>query len=67
MLSPYGLNVLESCLACQVQGDTCFRDLSTATLQAFEAIKYTSAYPQAQCFSWKVKLRVGYSFFAKVG
>jgi CRP/FNR family transcriptional regulator len=47
MLSPYGLNVLESCLACTLQGDRCFRDLSTATLQAFEAIKYTSAYPRS--------------------
>ena len=47
MLSPYGLNVLESCLACTLQGDRCFRDLSTATLQEFEAIKYTSAYPRS--------------------
>jgi CRP/FNR family cyclic AMP-dependent transcriptional regulator len=47
MLSPYGLNVLESCLACTLQGDRCFRDLSTAALQAFEAIKYTSAYPRS--------------------
>jgi CRP/FNR family transcriptional regulator, cyclic AMP receptor protein len=45
VVSPYGLNVLERCLACQVQGDRCFRDLSAATLQAFEAIKYTSTYP----------------------
>jgi CRP/FNR family cyclic AMP-dependent transcriptional regulator len=45
VVSPYGLSVVESCLTCKSRGDRCFRDLSTATLQAFEAIKYTSAYP----------------------
>ena len=45
VVSPYGLDVLESCLICKVQGDTCFRNLPPATLKAFEAIKYTSAYP----------------------
>jgi CRP/FNR family transcriptional regulator, cyclic AMP receptor protein len=45
MVSPYGLGVVESCLACKPEGNRCFRDLSVAALQAFEAIKYTSAYP----------------------
>jgi CRP/FNR family transcriptional regulator, cyclic AMP receptor protein len=45
VVSPYGLGVVESCLTCNPQRDRCFRDLSTATLQGFEAIKYTSAYP----------------------
>ncbi len=45
VVSPYGLGVVESCLACKLQVDRCFRDLSTGTLQALEAIKFTSAYP----------------------
>ena len=65
MVSPYGLNFLESCLTCKVQADRCFRDLSTAALQAFEATPPPIL--QAQCFSWKTRLRVGYSFFAKAG
>ena len=45
MASPYGLGVIESCATCKPQGERCFRDLSTAALKAFEAIKYASAYP----------------------
>lgn len=45
MVSPYGLTVVESCLTCKPQRDRCFRDLPTTTLQAFEAIKYSCAYP----------------------
>ncbi len=45
MVSPYGLGVVESCLTCKLQADRCFRDLSSESLQAFEAVKYTSTYP----------------------
>jgi len=45
MASPYGLRVVDNCIACKVEGAACFRDLSTASLKALEAIKYTSTYP----------------------
>ncbi|HYL11847.1 MAG TPA: Crp/Fnr family transcriptional regulator [Terriglobales bacterium] len=46
MLSPYGLNIIESCLTCKMRAARIFCDLSTAALQAFERIKYATAYPK---------------------
>jgi CRP/FNR family cyclic AMP-dependent transcriptional regulator len=43
--SPYGLNISESCLTCKRAGRI-FCDLSAAALQAFERIKYATAYPK---------------------
>jgi len=45
MNSPYGMDLVESCLTCKLRADRVFCGLSTPTLQAFEAIKFTSAYP----------------------
>ena len=45
MPSPYGLDVIESCLSCKVRTEHIFCDLPTAALQAFESIKYATAYP----------------------
>jgi CRP/FNR family cyclic AMP-dependent transcriptional regulator len=45
VLSPYGLDLIESCLTCKMRADRIFCDLPTAPLQAFENIKYTTAYP----------------------
>jgi CRP/FNR family cyclic AMP-dependent transcriptional regulator len=46
MLSPYGLEVIESCLTCQMREGRIVCDLDQAGLQAFERIKYTTAYPK---------------------
>ena len=46
MLSPYGLEIVESCLTCKLRADKIFCNLPQATVQALEAIKYTTAYPK---------------------
>ena len=46
MLSPYGLDIIESCLTCKTRNERLFCDLPAAALQAFEVIKYATAYPK---------------------
>jgi CRP/FNR family cyclic AMP-dependent transcriptional regulator len=46
MLSPYGLEIVESCMTCKLRADRIFCDLSPTALQTFENIKFASAYPQ---------------------
>ncbi len=46
MLSPYGLEIIESCLACKMREEKIFCNLSNGALQALEGIKYTTAYPK---------------------
>ena len=46
MLSPYGMEIVESCITCKLRTDRIFCDLPDTALQAFEAIKYATAYPQ---------------------
>lgn len=46
MLSPYGLDIIESCLSCKIRAEHIFCDLPTTALQAFESIKYATAYPK---------------------
>jgi CRP/FNR family cyclic AMP-dependent transcriptional regulator len=46
MLSPYGLDIVESCLTCKMRADRIFCDLNTAALQAFDRIKYATSYPE---------------------
>jgi CRP/FNR family cyclic AMP-dependent transcriptional regulator len=46
MLSPYGLDLVESCLTCKMRSERLFCDLPAAALQSFEAIKYATAYPR---------------------
>jgi CRP/FNR family transcriptional regulator, cyclic AMP receptor protein len=46
VLSPYGLEIIESCLTCKLRADKIFCNLPQATVQALEAIKYTTAYPK---------------------
>lgn len=45
MVTPYGLDIIEGCLACKMRAEHVFCDLPIAALQAFESIKYASAYP----------------------
>ena len=46
MISPYGLDIIESCLTCKTRAERIFCNLPTSALQAFETIKYTTAYPK---------------------
>src|SRR5438309_2967774 len=46
VLSPYGLDIIESCLTCKLRAERIFCDLPSSALQAFEAIKYATAYPK---------------------
>ncbi len=46
MPSPYGLDIIESCLTCKMRADRIFCDLSPTALQGFERIKYATAYPK---------------------
>ena len=51
VLSPYGLDIVESCLTCKMRAEPFFCNLSTSALQTFENIKYPTAYPaDAQLF-----------------
>lgn len=46
MLSPYGMEIVESCITCKLRTDRIFCDLPDSALQAFENIKYAAAYPE---------------------
>lgn len=46
MLSPYGMEIVESCITCKLRADRIFCNLPAAALQNFENIKFASAYPQ---------------------
>ena len=45
MLSPYGMEIVESCLTCKLRADHIFCDLPASGLQNFEKIKFATAYP----------------------
>jgi len=44
--SPYGLQIIESCLTCPVKEQRLFCNLPKSTLQALQAIKSTATYPK---------------------
>jgi len=46
VLTPYGLDIIENCLSCKMRAEHIFCDLPAASLQAFETIKYATAYPK---------------------
>ncbi len=46
MTSPYGFEIVESCMNCKLRADHIFCDLDHPALQAFEKIKYTNSYPE---------------------
>jgi len=46
MRLPYGLELTESCRSCTIRADGFFCNLGAPALKAFEAIKYTTAYPE---------------------
>lgn len=45
-MTPYGLDIIESCLSCTMRAEHVFCNLPPAALKAFESIKYATAYPQ---------------------
>ena len=45
MHSPYGMEIVESCLTCKLRSDGIFCDLPVSALQGFEDIKFATAYP----------------------
>ena len=53
MLSPYGMEIVESCLTCKLRADRIFCDLPATALQTLENIKYVAAYPGGLCCLWK--------------
>jgi CRP/FNR family cyclic AMP-dependent transcriptional regulator len=46
VLTPHGLHIIESRLACRIRAGHIFCDLSPAALQSFESIKYATAHPK---------------------
>jgi CRP/FNR family cyclic AMP-dependent transcriptional regulator len=47
MRTPYGLNIIESCLTCQFREERLFCNLSPAAVQRLNEIKSTASYPKA--------------------
>jgi CRP/FNR family cyclic AMP-dependent transcriptional regulator len=45
MLSPYGMEIVESCITCKLRADRIFCNLPPTTLQTFEDMKFATAYP----------------------
>jgi CRP/FNR family transcriptional regulator, cyclic AMP receptor protein len=46
MISPYGLEIVESCMSCKLRTERIFCDLPSPALQAFEEIKHSTVYPE---------------------
>ena len=47
MRSPYGLNILDSCITCPVREEHLFCNLSNSALQKLNEIKSTAVYPKS--------------------
>ena len=45
MHSPYGMELVEDCLSCNLCSEGFFCRLPTAVMEAFQKIKFTLAYP----------------------
>lgn len=46
MITPYGLDIIESCLSCKMRAEPIFCALPAAALQTFETMKCATAYPK---------------------
>src|SRR6185312_10817722 len=51
MRSPYGLNIIDSCLTCPVHEERLFCNLPTAALEQLNSIKSTATYPKSAILS----------------
>jgi hypothetical protein len=45
LASPYGLDIVDSCMVCKLRSPKFFCDLPKASMEAFDAIKYSASYP----------------------
>lgn len=45
VLTPYGLDIIDSCVTCQARGERFLCSLSATALRAFDSIKFAVAYP----------------------
>jgi len=46
LITPYGLEITENCVGCKIRSQNTFCDLPRAAVEAFESIKYSTAYPK---------------------
>jgi CRP/FNR family cyclic AMP-dependent transcriptional regulator len=46
LITPYGLEITENCVRCKIRSQNTLCDLPRASLEAFESIKYPTAYPK---------------------
>ncbi len=46
MRSPYGLDLIENCQDCHLKSENFFCAMSVKAVKAFEAVKFTTAYPE---------------------
>ena len=65
MLSPYGMEIVESCITCKMRTDRLFCDLPDGALQAFEDIKYATAYPPGAVLFVEGQRHVGFLWSAR--
>ena len=59
MRTPYGLDIIESCLSCKTRVEHIFCDLSGAALQTFETMKYPTSILRVPCCLSKARLPRG--------
>ena len=45
-MPPYGFEIIESCILCNIKSDRRFCDLPERALQAFENLRYTTVFPR---------------------
>jgi CRP/FNR family transcriptional regulator, cyclic AMP receptor protein len=45
MTSPYGMEMVDSCVTCRLRADRVFCDMPVSTLKTFDEMKFTTAYP----------------------
>ncbi len=58
MLSPYGMEIVESCLTCKLRADRIFCDLPASALQIFEKSSTRPGIPRGLCCLSKDRCRV---------
>ena len=59
MLRPYRLEIVENCQSCQNRAERLFCNLSTDALQAFDTIKFATAYPSGAVLFFEGQMPCG--------
>ena len=65
MSSPYGLDIIESCVTCKSRTGRLFCNLSASTLQAFDAIRFATTYPAGSVLFMEGEVPRGISVLCK--